>query len=240
METEVVVDTETTGLKVNEGHRIVEVGIVEIRGYSRTGRSFHRYLNPERSVSPDAHKIHGLNDEFLSDKPLFSSIANEFLEFIGNSKLVIHHASFDMGFINRELELASCGPIPSAQVLDTLQFAREELPRLGGHSLDALCRHYRIDLAERKERHGALVDADLLAEVYFRLKGGGQGMLDLLSADPAQASSAAPARVEHKPRPNRLLPLITKEEEAAHAEFVKSLGPNALWNRPRAGAANEP
>ena len=228
MATEIVIDTETTGLKPEEGHRIVEIGMVEIEGFGRTGRSFHRYLNPERSMPAEAFGVHGLSDEFLSDKPLFGDVADEFRKFIGDSRLVVHNADFDMGFINHELEQMGRQPILPDQVLDTLLFARRELPGISGYSLDALCRHFGVDRS-RRTKHGALLDAELLTEVYFHLTGGGQGLLDLLGPNEG-TETEGPVRVRQKPRATKLKPLLTLEEAAAHSEFVKSLGEAALWN----------
>ena len=228
MAAEIVIDTETTGLKPEEGHRIVEIGMVEIKGFGRTGRSLHHYLNPERSMPAEAHAVHGLTEEFLSDKPLFEDVADEFLEFIGESRLVVHNAEFDMGFINFELDLIGRQRISEEQVLDTLQFARQELPGISGYSLDALCRHFGVDRSQRT-KHGAMLDAELLTEVYFHLTGGGQGLLDLLGPNDG-AEVKGPVRVKQKPRDSKLKPLLTPEEAAAHSEFVKSLGDTALWN----------
>ncbi|MCE2524186.1 MAG: DNA polymerase III subunit epsilon [Rhodobacteraceae bacterium] len=240
MATEIVVDTETTGLVPKEGHRIVEIGMVEIEGFTRTGRVFHRYLNPERTMPREALEIHGLTDEFLEDKPLFGEVADEFLEFIGQSRLVIHNADFDLGFINHELAGVSRSRIPPDQVLDTLQLARKELPAIGFHNLDALCRHYRIDRSMRT-KHGALLDAELLTEVYFRLNGGGQGLFDLLGPEERSTSAPSVVQVKQKPRKNKLKPLLTSEETVAHSEFVRSLGDSALWNSVAAPkAASDP
>lgn len=229
MATEIVVDTETTGLKPEEGHRIVEVGMVEIEGFGRTGRSLHRYLNPERSMPAEAYGVHGLSAEFLGDKPLFGDVADEILEFIGESRLVVHNAEFDLGFINHELDLIGRQPILPEQVLDTLQLARRELPGISGYSLDALCRHFGVDRSQRT-KHGAMLDAELLTEVYFHLTGGGQGLLDLLGPNDG-TEALGPVRIRQKPRETKLKPLLTPEEEAAHLEFVKkSLGEAPLWN----------
>ena len=176
----------------------------------------------------EAYGIHGLTDEFLSDKPLFGDVADEILGFIGESRLVVHNAEFDMGFINHELDLVGRQPIPTGQVLDTLQFARRELPGIPGYSLDALCRHFGVDRSQRT-KHGAMLDAELLTEVYFHLTGGGQGLLDLLGPKEGTEVKGL-VRVKQKPRERKLQPLLTAEEAAAHSEFVRSLGDTALWN----------
>ncbi len=227
---EVIVDTETTGLDPEEGHRIVEIGMVEVEGYGRTGRTFQRYLNPERPMPQSAYEVHGLSDEFLADKPLFESVADELLEFIGDSRLVIHNAEFDQKFLNHELQKIGKPPLGDDRIFDTLRFARAELPRIGGYSLDALCRHFRIDRSAR-EKHGALLDAELLAEVYMMLTGGGQGLLDMLERPGDSDESASINRKRQTPRPEKLPSLLSESEAEAHAKMVKSLGEAALWNR---------
>ena len=240
MAKEIVVDTETTGLDPEEGHRIVEIAMVEIEGFNRTGNRFHCYLNPQAEMSERALEIHGLTDEFLSDKPLFEELVDEMLEFVGESRLVIHNAEFDLKFINHELQRVERAQLGADQVFDTLQFARQELPGIASHSLDALCRHFKIDNSMRI-KHGALLDAELLTEVYFRLAGGGQGLFDLL--EPSGTPGAAPESrgARRKPRETKLPPLLTVAETEAHREFVKSLGDSALWNSaafPRTGSGS--
>ncbi len=227
MAIEVVLDTETTGLDPLKGDRIVEIGAVELDNLNRTGRVFHQYLNPEMQMSEDALKVHGLTDAFLMDKPLFADIAGGFIEFIGDSRLIIHNADFDMGFINEELKRIGEQPVGMDRVLDTLAYARRELISLTRFSLDALCNHYRIDRSERVT-HGALLDAELLTEVYVRLTGRSQSFLDLLDDQPTGGLPAA-ERDRCRPRSEPLPPLLTDEEKAAHLAMVRSLGENALW-----------
>ena len=178
---EVVLDTETTGLKVEEGHRIVEIGCIELENLIPTGKKFHYYINPERESDVEAEKIHGLSKEFLSDKPIFSEIVEEFIAFISDSKIIIHNASFDLGFINAELLRCNMQKLNEASIIDTLQLAKKKF--IGQSvSLDALCRKYNIDLSDR-EVHGALKDAKLLASVYLELIGGRQSRLKFDNED---------------------------------------------------------
>ena len=172
---EIVLDTETTGLDVSKGHKIIEIGALEIINLVPTGKTLHLYINPERDIDPDAIKIHGITNEFVSNKPLFKNVANEFLDFIRDDKLVIHNAAFDMGFLNFELRNSGFLPISNENIIDTLQIARQKFPGAQA-SLDALCRRFQIDNHHR-DFHGALIDADLLASVYVELKGGLQPTL---------------------------------------------------------------
>ena len=181
MTRELVLDTETTGLNHEEGHRLVEIGIIELENHIPTGEHFHHYLNPERDSDKRAQEIHGLTNEFLKDKPKFSDIAEEFLEFISNSKIIIHNASFDLGFINAELNRCNLNEIKEENIIDTLTLAKQKF--LGQSvSLDALCRKYNIDLRDR-QIHGALKDAKLLATVYLELIGGRQSNLEFEKND---------------------------------------------------------
>tara|TARA_B100000989_G_scaffold190241_1_gene143303 strand:- start:612 stop:1322 length:711 start_codon:yes stop_codon:yes gene_type:complete len=181
---ELVLDTETTGLEHELGHRLVEIGIVELENHVPTGNYFHYYLNPERESDQVAEKLHGLSKEFLSDKPKFSEIVDEFLEFISNSKIIIHNASFDVGFINSELNRCNFSTLNENCIIDTLYLAKKKF--LGQSvSLDSLCRRYNIDLSER-EVHGALKDAKLLASVYLELIGGKQSKLEFVALDDNQ------------------------------------------------------
>jgi DNA polymerase-3 subunit epsilon len=223
---EIVVDTETTGLDCANGDRLIEVGCIEIVNRIPTGREFHRYLNPERDIHPDAVAVHGLTPEFLKDKPLFQAIAGEFLEFIGEAPLVMHNASFDVGFLNAELERVPLPRLGSDRVVDTLMLARRRHPA-GPNSLDALCKRYGIDTSSRT-KHGALVDALLLASVYIELLGERQATLGL-AGNRAVAASVQTRRRGARQRPAPLPSALTAEAERAHAEFVKTLGPNALW-----------
>ena len=173
---ELVLDTETTGLDHENGHRLVEIGIVELDNHLPTGNYFHYYLNPERESDAAAQRVHGLTKEFLSDKPKFSDVANEFVEFISNSKIIIHNASFDIGFINAELNRCNMSGLDDNNIIDTLNLAKKKFLSQSV-SLDALCRRYNIDLSDR-EIHGALKDAKLLAAVYLELIGGRQSKLE--------------------------------------------------------------
>ncbi len=223
---EIVVDTETTGLDCANGDRLIEVGCVEIVNRIPTGREFHRYLNPERDIHRDAIAVHGLTPDFLKDKPLFKAVAGEFLDFIGEAPLVMHNASFDVGFLNAELERVPLPRLGSERIVDTLMLARRRHPA-GPNSLDALCKRYSIDNSVRT-KHGALVDALLLASVYVELLGERQATLGLASKGATQAGVQLRKRAA-RPRPTPLPSVLTEEAQRAHAEFVKTLGPNALW-----------
>jgi DNA polymerase-3 subunit epsilon len=223
---EIVFDTETTGLDAAGGDRLIEVGCVEIVNRIPTGREFHSYLNPEREVHPEAVKVHGLTLEFLRDKPRFSEIVDPFLEFIAEAPLVAHNASFDLGFVNAELERAKRQPLASDRIVDTLALSRRRHPA-GPHSLDALCKRYGIDLSQRT-KHGALLDCNLLAGVYVELLGERQARLGL-SGRGAREQAARTRAGKALQRPNALPPRLTDAGEAAHREYVASLGANALW-----------
>lgn len=225
---EIVMDTETTGLDPDKGDRIVEIGGVELLNHMPTGRTYHQYINPERAMSQEAFEVHGLGDDFLSDKPVFKSIAQEFLEFVGDAKLVIHNASFDMKFINAELGWLGLKPLPYDQAIDTLDIARRKFPGSPA-SLDALCRRFSIDNSART-LHGALLDSEILAEVYLELIGGRQpdfGLSSNATGSPGQAQAEQEWRAMK--RPNPLPSRITADEKAAHAAFVEKLGEDALW-----------
>lgn len=224
---EIVLDTETTGLDPKTGDRLVEIGCVELSNQFPTGRSYHVYINPDRTMPREAFEVHGLSDEFLRDKPRFEDVVDDFVTFLGDARLVIHNAQFDISFINFELKRAGRTSIPDDRVLDTLALARRKHPGSPA-SLDALCARYGIDTSKRV-KHGALLDAELLAEVYIELNGGRQADLGLtLVGGRGDAGSAAR---KARPRPVPLPSRVTAEEEAAHRAFVASLGPNALWNR---------
>ena len=231
---EIVMDTETTGLNPYDGHRIVEIGGVELMNHVPTGRVYHQYINPERDMPTEAFEVHGLSAERLSREPVFASIADEFVEFVGDAKLVIHNASFDMKFINAELKWLGKPEIPFDQAIDTLAIARRKFPG-SPSSLDALCRRFGVDNSAR-EKHGALLDSEILAEVYLELIGGRQP--DLAAAlDDAPRSrdgrrDAAPASEwRPSPRPKALQSRLTEEEKAAHDGFVAQLGDEAVWKR---------
>ena len=225
---EVVVDTDTTGLDPASGDRVIEIGCVEILNRIPTGREFHRYLNPERDVEEAALAVHGLTRAFLSDKPAFHQVADEWLAFIGDAPIVMHNAAFDVGFLNAELERVHRPMLAPERVVDTLLLARRRHPA-GPNSLDALCKRYGIDNSQRT-KHGALLDSFLLARVYVELLGERQATLgfgDAADGDAVPAPRTAAAR----PRPEPLAPRLSTAAEAAHATFVKTLGPSALWLR---------
>ncbi|MGB3809027.1 MAG: DNA polymerase III subunit epsilon [Parvibaculum sp.] len=223
---QIVLDTETTGLSPADGDRLVEIGCLEIVNQVATGVVFHKYINPERDVPKGAFDVHGLSEEFLRDHPKFAEIAEEFLAFIDDAPLVIHNASFDMGFINHELKRAGHAALNNDRAIDTLLIARKRFPG-AQNSLDALCRRFNVDNSNRV-KHGALLDAELLAEVYLELMGGRQpGLVLDASLDMRKIEVAA---VETRKRPKPLDPRLTDEERAAHAEFIAGFGSDALWN----------
>ena len=225
---EIVLDTETTGFEPSEGHRIVEIGAVELLNKMPTGRTYHQYINPERPMPKEAFEVHGLGDDFLRDKPVFKTIARDFIEFVGESTLVIHNAAFDMKFLNAELKSLGHPGLPMSQSLDTVAMARHKFPGAPA-SLDALCRRFGIDNSAR-EKHGALLDCELLAEVYLELIGGRQPdfVLATAAAQTAahqRATQAGRAKVRPSPLPSRL----TEEEQAAHQAFLAKMGDSAVW-----------
>ena len=226
---EIVLDTETTGLEPTEGHRLVEIGALELIRHIPTGRFFHVYLNPERPMPPDAYAVHGLSDDFLRTQQLFASTVGAFEEFIGDAPLVMHNAAFDFRFLNAELERCQRGLLLPERVLDTLALARQRHP-MGPNSLDALCRRYGIDNSQRT-RHGALLDAELLAEVYLELVGGRQTTLVFAERPSSIIAVNTVQRLPVRPRPNPLPDRLTADERAAHAAFVATLGRAALWDR---------
>ena len=222
---EIALDTETTGLDPNSGHRIVEIGAVELINHVRTGNHFHIYLNPERDMPREAEQVHGLSIEFLRDKPLFRTIADAFLEFIQSDPLVIHNAAFDMKFINAELEKLGYPLIPMSQSIDTVQMARQKFPGQPAN-LDALCRRFNIDLSARS-KHGALLDAELLADVYLELKGGRQVKLGLeTKRESADPSTEAQSKATISQRQFS----ITEEEKKAHQALLEQIN-NPLWQQ---------
>ncbi len=228
MARELVLDTETTGFDPETGDRIVEIGAVELVNLMPTGRTYHQYINPERDMPQDAFAVHGLSIEFLSDKPVFSKIAQDFLDFVGNDKLVIHNAAFDMKFLNAELSWLKLKPLPMDQAIDTLEIARRKFPG-AQNSLDALCRRFGVDNTMR-EKHGALLDSEILAEVYLELLGGRQPDLVLQSAQAEKVTDISnAARDKPKQRPEPLASLLSEDEKAAHSKFLETLGGNVLW-----------
>lgn len=225
---EIILDTETTGLDPFDGHRVVEIGCVELMNSIATGRTWHCYLNPERDVPEQAYAVHGLSADFLRDKPLFADKADEFLDFVESAMLVMHNATFDFGFLNAELERIARPILTWDRVVDTLALARRRHPGSPA-SLDALCRRYGIDLGER-DLHGALLDCRLLASVYVELVGGHQARLEF-AANGAQAAILHAQEIAVRPRPAPLAARISVEEREAHRAFVASLGNDALWLR---------
>ena len=225
---EIVLDTETTGLDPKRGDRIVEIGAVEIWNKLATGNAFHVHINPERDMPEEAFRIHGHSTAFLRDKPLFKVVAEDFLRFIGEDPLVIHNADFDMGFINAELEVAGFTRISPSRVIDTLALARRKHPGAAS-SLDALCDRYRVDRT-RRSKHGALLDATLLVDVYCELSGGRQHSLTLpASAIEPRAFpliSVGP-RVARKP----IERWLSQEEEDKHAEYLARAGGASIWSK---------
>ncbi len=218
---ELIFDTETTGFDPLSGDRLIEIGLVEMVDKKLTGNNLHQYVNPEREVPESAFKIHGLSTEFLSDKPVFTEVMDEFLAYVGDdSVLVAHNAEFDMKFINWELENASRPIIHKKRFIDTLAIARMKFPG-SPNSLDALCKRFAINNAHRT-LHGALLDAEILAEVYIELEGGRQGGMDL------SVDRAARAVIQKKKREKRNFP-VSEEDLAIHAEFVKKLK-DPIWN----------
>ncbi len=222
---EIVLDTETTGFEPSEGHRLVEIGCVELYNRYPTGKTFHAYINPERDMPVDAFNVHGLSAEFLKDKPLFSAIADDFIQFLEDSVIVIHNAAFDMKFLNFELQRIKAPPLAPGRIVDTLLLARRKHPGTS-NSLDALCDRYGIDRSKRV-KHGALLDSEMLAEVYSELLGGKQSKLDL------SASATSRRNTVHTPakRAITLETLLNVDERTSHAEFVSTLGEAAIWNR---------
>ena len=227
---EIILDTETTGLDPANGDRIVEIGAIELLNHLPTGRTFHVYINPERDMPREAEAVHGLSSKFLSDKPVFSAIAQDFLEFIGDAMLIIHNASFDVAFLNAELAFLGLPSLLPERVVDTLHMARQKHPG-SANSLDALCRRYGIDNS-RRTKHGALLDSELLAEVYLELIGGRQTALILEASRVKRTTTVAAGPIDLQ-RPTSLPPRLTAEERQAHAAFVAGLGESALWKQVR-------
>ena len=222
---EIVLDTETTGLDPLDGHRLVEIGCVELINGIPSGQTFHRYFNPERGMPAEAFAVHGLSEEFLKDKLFFAEAADELIAFLGDAPLVIHNAAFDLGFINAELERTSRPPLARDRLIDTLLIARRKHPG-GSNRLDDLCVRYAIDNS-RRTKHGALLDAELLAEVYVELIGARQAQLVLSQAAAPGHTIGEPIIVRE-----RLVPLvvaITADDRAAHRAFIATLGDNAIW-----------
>lgn len=230
MTREIIFDTETTGLE-SKNDRVIEIGGVELINNFPSGRTLHIYINPEdRKVHPDALAVHGITDDFLRDKPKFAEVAQEIIDFFEGAKWIAHNATFDMGFINAEFARMGLPPVPNDQVIDTLQMARRKHP-MGPNSLDALCRRYGIDNGHRT-KHGALLDSELLAEVYIEMTGGRQAALGLIGAGqasgPAEEDDLVSATLS---RPHPLAARLTNDEAAAHAAMVASLKGTPIWRK---------
>lgn len=225
---EIVLDTETTGFDPSAGDRIVEIGAVELLNHMPTGRTFHTYLNPRRDVPAEAVAVHGLTAEFLSDKPLFGVVAADLIAFLGDARLVIHNAAFDMKFLNAEFGWAGHPAMPTSRAVDTLELARRRFPG-ANNTLDALCRRFGVDNSSR-EKHGALLDSELLAEVYLELMGGRQP--DFALGVVATTDSSVATVWVPPARPRTLAPRITSTEAEEHAAFIAELGAAAIWTAP--------
>jgi len=224
---EIVLDTETTGFEPSEGHRIVEIGAVELFNHMPTGRTYHQYINPERDMPAEAFAVHGLAEDFLRRHPVFKAVGAAFLDFIGDARLVIHNAAFDIKFLNAELGWAGLPKLSWDRVTDTLGMARQKFPGSPA-SLDALCRRFGVDNSAR-EKHGALLDSEILAEVYLELIGGRQPDLVLAPVSSRAKGAPDPSDWRPGPRPAPLPPRLTRAEAEAHEAFVKGLGDAAIW-----------
>lgn len=229
---EIIFDTETTGLE-SKVDRVIEIGGIELVDHFPTGRTFHKYISPgDRKVHPDALAVHGLSDEFLKDKPTFAEILQELQEFFHDAKWVAHNANFDMGFINAEFERLGIAPVPGEQVIDTLAMARRKHP-MGPNSLDALCRRYGIDNSHRT-KHGALLDSELLAEVYIELIGGRQTALGLVEEKKVVAVAEDDdddIAVDIPPRSRPLAPRLSSSDMEAHQKLIEAMGNKAIWKQ---------
>jgi DNA polymerase III subunit epsilon len=234
---EIVLDTETTGLDPFQGHRVVEIGCVELVNRIPSGQTFHRYINPERDMPAEAFAVHGLAIEFLKDKPLFADVADELLAFIGDAPLVAHNASFDLGFLNAELERAARPAVGRDRLIDTLLIARRKFPG-GPNRLDDLCLRFGIDNS-RRTKHGALLDAEILADVYLDLIDARQAQLGLVTTVIGGLRDGM-GTLRARARPTPLLPRITEAERAAHRAFIVALGATTIWGDYLAPAATEP
>lgn len=224
---EIVLDTETTGFDPFSGDRIVEIGAIELIRHVPTKNVFHEYIDPERSMPQEAFEVHGLGDDFLRGKPKFAAIGRKFLDFVGDAKLVIHNAAFDMKFLNAELKWLNLPQLPFDQAIDTLDIARRRFPGSPA-SLDALCRRFGIDNSSRT-LHGALLDSEILAEVYLELIGGRQPDFGLSSSSSQSSAAQSEAAWTPTARPVPLKPRISDKEKEAHAAFVAKLGDTTLW-----------
>lgn len=232
---EIIFDTETTGLSHKDGDRVIEIGAVELINRFPTGKTFHIFVNPEgREVHPEALEVHGISNEFLKDKPTFSEIIEEFIEFFSTGNLVAHNADFDAGFLNAELAKIGRPGISPERIVDTLKIARRKFPGQR-NSLDALCSRFAIDNSHR-EKHGALLDSELLAEVYIELLGGRQATLVLDAENNANSGAVngggvSGAKSAIGPRPNPLPPRLSREDIERHQAYIDSIGDHALWKK---------
>lgn len=220
---EIVFDTETTGLDPKDGHRVVEIGCLELVDRVWTGTTFHEYINPDRSMPDEAYRIHGISEEMLADKPRFQEIGQKFLDFVDGATLVAHNATFDMRFMNWELQNAGLSPLPMDKVVDTLAIARKRFPG-AGNSLDALCRRFEVDNTDRT-LHGALIDSRLLADVYYHLMGAKQAGLELQAS--GMSGAAGSERPYRDPRPH----LAPEDEISVHRAFLEEFVKEAVWDR---------
>jgi DNA polymerase-3 subunit epsilon len=230
MAREIVLDTETTGLDPKTGHRLIEIACVELEDYLPTGRHFHRYCHPDRAIDPDAERVHGISLASLADKPRFHEpqVWEEMVAFIGEAKLIAHNAPFDRGFLNAELERCGHPGYAAERWVDTLPLAQKRFPGMY-NSLDALCKRFKISLSER-EKHGALIDTKLLAAVYLELRGGNARTLDLTVGAIVTEETVVVERAIYAARPRALIPRLTEEEAAAHADFIQTaLKGKAIW-----------
>lgn len=225
---EIVLDTETTGFDPQSGDRIVEIGAIELVGHMPTSNVFHEYIDPERSMPQEAFEVHGLGDDFLRGKPKFAEIGQKFLDFVGDAKLVIHNAAFDMKFLNAELKWLGLPTLPYDQAVDTLEIARRKFPGSPA-SLDALCRRFGIDNSSRT-LHGALLDSEILAEVYLELIGGRQPDFGLSTRSSSGPKTGESNHWTPAPRPQPLPSRLSVSEQEAHAAFVAKLGDKSLWS----------
>jgi DNA polymerase-3 subunit epsilon len=230
---EIVLDTETTGLDPAQGHRLVELGCIELLNRIPTGATFHRYINPERDMPAEAFAVHGLSVEFLNDKPRFVEVADEFLAFIGDAPLIIHNASFDHGFLCAELKRIERALIARERLVDTLLLARRKHPA-GPNRLDDLCARYGIDNS-RRSKHGALLDAEILAEVYVELTGARQAQLGLAEKAAGDRAARGDMTVARE-RPSPLALRLSDADRQAHRDFVATLGGNSVWTNYLSGA----
>jgi DNA polymerase III subunit epsilon len=224
---EIVLDTETTGLDPYQGHRLIEIGCIELLNRIPSGQTFHRYVNPQRDVPAEAFAIHGLSGDFLKDKPPFAEVADELIAFIADAPLVAHNASFDLNFINAELERAGKVVVTRDRVIDTLLLARRKHPG-SPNRLDDLCARFGIDNS-RRVKHGALLDAEILAEVYLELIGGRQAQLVLVETGNDRTAAGTGRAHVIRPRPIALAPRLSEADRAAHADFRATLGDHAIW-----------